>query len=72
MSSRGCGDEPQKEEDLENGKHSIEADKRRMIWTFLFIVGFCCVFTGMALAQVDQGAINGVVKDSKGAVIQGA
>jgi len=26
----------------------------------------------MAMAQVDQGAINGVVKDSTGAVIQGA
>ena len=46
--------------------------KRNMIWTFLFVLGFCCVFTGMALAQVDQGAINGVVKDTKGAVVQGA
>jgi hypothetical protein len=40
-----------------------------MIWTFLFSLGFCCVFTGMALAQVDQGAINGVVKDTAGAVV---
>jgi hypothetical protein len=43
-----------------------------MIGAFLFILGFCCVFTGIALAQVDQGAINGTVRDSKGAVIQGA
>ncbi len=46
--------------------------KRNMIWTFLFSLGFCCVFTGMALAQVDQGAINGVVKDTAGAVVPGA
>ena len=45
---------------------------RNLIWTFLFSLSFCCVFTGMAFAQVDQGAINGVVKDTKGAVVQGA
>src|ERR1039458_8457911 len=45
---------------------------RHMLWTFLFLLGFCCVFTGMALAQVDQGAINGVVKDTAGAVVPGA
>ena len=43
--------------------------KRHMLWTFLFLLGICFVFTGMALAQVDQGAINGVVKDTAGAVI---
>jgi hypothetical protein len=70
--SRGCGDEPQKEEELEMGSTQLRQTKRRIIWTFLFVLGFCCVFTGMALAQVDQGAINGVVKDSSGAVIPGA
>jgi hypothetical protein len=42
---------------------------RNLIWTFLFSLSFCCVFTGMAFAQVDQGAINGVVKDTAGAVV---
>ena len=46
--------------------------KLHMIWIFLFVLGFCCVFTGMALAQVDQGAINGVVKDTTGAFVPGA
>ena len=50
----------------------LRQTNRFMIWNFLFALGFCCVFTGMALAQVDQGAINGVVKDSKGAYVQGA
>ena len=54
------------------GTTQLRQTKRRMIWTFLFIVGFCCVFTGMALAQVDQGSITGVVKDTKGAVVVGA
>jgi hypothetical protein len=54
------------------GSTQLRQTKRRIIWTFLFVLGFCCVFTGMALAQVDQGAINGVVKDSSGAVIPGA
>ena len=40
-----------------------------MLWTFLFLLGICFVFTGMALAQVDQGAINGVVNDSAGAAV---
>src|ERR1035438_897529 len=46
--------------------------KRHMIWTCLFVLGFFCAFTGIALAQVDQGAINGVVRDTAGAVVQGA
>ena len=54
------------------GSTQLRQTKRRIIWTFLFVLGFCCVFTGMALAQVDQGAINGVVKDGTGAVIPGA
>jgi hypothetical protein len=40
-----------------------------MLWTFLFVLAVCFVFTGVAMAQVDQGAITGVVKDSTGAVI---
>jgi len=36
----------------------------------LFLLGICCFISGrMALAQVDQGAITGVVKDTAGAVI---
>ena len=54
------------------GIMQLRQAKRNMIWTFLFALGICCVFTGMAVGQVDQGAINGVVKDSTGAVIQGA
>jgi hypothetical protein len=54
------------------GTTQLRQTKRRMIWTVLFVLGFCCVFTGMALAQQDQGAINGVVKDTKGAVVRGA
>ncbi len=54
------------------GTIQLRQTERRMIWTFLLILGFCCVFTGMAVAQVDQGAITGVVKDTKGAVVQGA
>jgi len=46
--------------------------KLHMIWNFLFLLGFCCVFIGVALAQVDQGAITGVVKDPAGAVVPGA
>jgi hypothetical protein len=43
---------------------------RSLKWMTLFLLGCCCVFSGrMALAQVDQGAINGVVKDSTGAVV---
>jgi len=54
------------------GTIQLRQTERRMIWTFLLILGFCCVFTGMAVAQVDQGAITGVVRDTKGAVVQGA
>jgi hypothetical protein len=43
-----------------------------LLLTFLFVLGLCFAFTGMAMAQLDQGAINGVVKDSTGAVIPGA
>ncbi len=47
--------------------------KRRIIGALLFVFGFCCVFSGRtALCQVDQGAINGVVKDPTGAVIPNA
>ena len=47
--------------------------KRRMICIALFVLGFCGLFSARkALAQVDQGAINGVVKDTSGAVIPGA
>jgi hypothetical protein len=42
----------------------------RRISALLLVLGFCCVFSGRtALCQVDQGAINGVVKDASGAVI---
>jgi hypothetical protein len=54
------------------GGIQLRQTKRHMIWNFLFLLAFCCVFTGMALAQLDQGAINGVVKDSSGGVIPGA
>src|SRR5271157_4208983 len=50
---------------------------RRTTWRALgvkfLLLGFCVLLTGrMAIAQVDQGAINGVVKDPSGALIPGA
>ncbi len=54
------------------GTIQLRQTKRRMILAFLFVMAFCCVFTGMAIAQVDQGAITGTVKDIKGAVVRGA
>ena len=54
------------------GTTQLRQAKRHLLLTFLFVLGLCFAFTGMAVAQVDQGAINGVVKDSTGAVIQGA
>jgi hypothetical protein len=54
------------------GTIQLRQTKRRMILAFLFVLAFCCVFTGMAIAQVDQGAITGTVKDIKGAVVRGA
>jgi len=54
------------------GTIQLRQTKRRMIWAFLFVLAFCCVFTGMAIAQQDQGAITGTVNDTKGAVIPGA
>ena len=47
--------------------------KWRIICARLFVFGFCCAFTGFAaFAQVDQGAINGVVSDTQGKAIPGA
>src|ERR1039458_1437071 len=54
------------------GSIQLRQTKRRMIWNFLLLLAFCCVFTDMALAQLDQGAINGIVKDSSGGAIPGA
>ena len=54
------------------GNTQLRQTKRHLLLTFLFVLGLCLAFTGMAVAQLDQGAINGVVKDSTGAVIQGA
>jgi hypothetical protein len=54
-------------------KIQLRQVKRRIICALLFVLGFCCVLSGrMASAQVDQGAINGVVKDSSGALVPGA
>ena len=50
----------------------LRQTKRNFVLSFLFVLGFFCAFTGTALAQLDQGTINGVVKDTKGAVVQGA
>jgi len=50
----------------------LRQTKRCMILSFLFVLGFLCAFTGMALAQIGRGAIHGVVTDTKGAVVQGA
>ncbi|MGB6686646.1 MAG: TonB-dependent receptor [Terracidiphilus sp.] len=47
--------------------------ERRIICALLFVFGYCCVFSGrVALSQVDEGAITGVVKDTSGAVIPNA
>jgi hypothetical protein len=54
------------------GTTQLRQAKRHLLLTFLFVLGLCFAFTGMAMAQLDQGAINGVVKDSTGAVIPGA
>ena len=43
---------------------------RSVIFTILLLLGSRCFFSGrIAWAQVDQGAINGVVKDASGAVV---
>ncbi len=54
------------------GTIQLRQTKRRMIWQFLFVLSFCFAFTGLVAAQQDQGAINGVVKDTKGALVRGA
>jgi hypothetical protein len=54
------------------GTTQLRQAKRHLLLSFLFVLGLCFAFTGMAMAQLDQGAINGVVKDSTGAVIPGA
>jgi hypothetical protein len=52
------------------GKVQLRQANRRIISTLLFVFGFCCVFSArVAISQVDQGAITGVVKDTSGAVI---
>ncbi len=51
------------------GTDQLRQLKRNATWIFLFIVGFCWVFTGITVAQVDQGAIKGDVKDTAGAVV---
>jgi hypothetical protein len=52
------------------GSIQLRQTARSLIWMALFLLGCCGIFSGrMALAQVDQGAINGVVKDSTGAVV---
>ncbi len=52
------------------GSSQLWQTKWRIMCVVLFVLGFCCVFSGRkALAQVDQGAITGVVKDPTGAVI---
>ncbi len=54
------------------GSIQLRRTKLHMIRNFLLVLGFCFVFTSIALAQLDQGAINGVVKDSSGGAIPGA
>jgi hypothetical protein len=52
------------------GNLHLRQTKRRILCIFFFTLGFCLFFPGrMALAQVDQGAITGVVQDATGAVI---
>src|SRR6202167_314356 len=52
------------------GSIQLRQTARSLIWMALFLLGCCGVFSGrMAFAQVDQGAINGVVRDSTGAVV---
>jgi hypothetical protein len=55
------------------GNFQLRQTARSVMFITLFLLGCCCVFSGrMALAQVDQGAITGVVKDIAGAVIPNA
>ena len=52
------------------GMIALRQKTRSIGYVALFLLGLCCVFSGsMAWAQLDQGAINGVVKDATGAVI---
>lgn len=56
------------------GNIQLRQTGRRIIYNSLFVLGFLIVsFSGrQVFAQVDQGAITGVVKDSAGAVVPGA
>ncbi len=72
VEAEACGDSPQMRTE-KMGDVQLRQAKRRTICALLFVFGFCCVFSGRgALSQVDQGAINGVVSDTQGAVIPGA
>ncbi len=51
------------------GTTQLRQTKRNKLWILLLVLGICFAFTGVAMAQVDQGAITGVVKDSTGALI---
>ncbi len=51
----------------------LRQTKWRMRCVTFFVLSFCILLTGRrATAQLDQGAINGVVKDPSGALIPGA
>ena len=54
-------------------KIQLRQKTRTMVFITLVLLGLCCVVSGrMAMAQVDQGTITGVVKDTTGAVIPNA
>lgn len=55
------------------GNIQLRRTKWRMLGVTFFVLSLCVLLPGrMATAQVDQGAINGVVKDPSGALIPGA
>src|ERR1035437_11088296 len=62
--------ERRNERTVKMGSIQLRRTARSIMCIALFLLGFCCVLSGrMAFAQVDQGAINGVVKDTTGAVV---
>ncbi len=55
------------------GNIRLRRTRWRMLGFTFLMLGFCFLFSAqMASGQVDQGAINGVVKDPSGALIAGA
>ena len=55
------------------GDIQLRRNQSRVLRSKVLALSFCVLLAGrMAMAQVDQGAINGVVKDPSGALIAGA